>query len=188
MKKIIAIILAISSLALAQGDPGAVCKPNGDSVTCYAKDASGASLNLSSPNATSSVNIYTGGTKRESVDGNGSKSFNLAVPTLAATPNPTPGTNTCYGTLCAAPTAAANAAYLLPPITRVGMVSDHINTGPNTVRIKPSGTNTITSGGVAGSAGAYVVLTTGQLGKCVATTTTNWHCAVYGTGPTPAGP
>lgn len=71
MNKLISLILGLMVPALVVAQSGAPISVNGSGTTLYTTDASGATLNLSSPNATSSVNVLTANTNRISVNGAG---------------------------------------------------------------------------------------------------------------------
>lgn len=103
------------------------------------------------------------------------------VPTMAATP--VAGTNAFSIGVNAIPTAAANTAALMPTPIAAGQKLIAINTGPNAVRLKPGGTNTINGG----SAGAYIPLATLLIAECESLSTSAWQCGTK-TIPTPAGP
>lgn len=103
------------------------------------------------------------------------------VPTLAATP--AAGTNDFKIGFNVVPTAAANAAAIFPTPAANGQYLEVFNSGPNAVRLKAGGTNTIN----ASAAGAYIPLATFQNAKCRSASTGAWVCAVD-TVPTPAGP
>lgn len=81
------------------------------------------------------------------------------------------------------PTAANGAAALLPTPAAVGLRYIMYNSGPNTVRIKPGGTNTLNGG----AAGAYLALATLNTAECVTTSATSWNCDIKAI-PTPQGP
>jgi len=86
MKLLINLLIAlmVPALVLAQqGNPIAV---NGDNVTLSCPDTSVSSLNLLSPNASGSFNVYTANTKRLSVNGTGDVMFkNVQAITPAGT-------------------------------------------------------------------------------------------------------
>lgn len=103
------------------------------------------------------------------------------VPTLAATP--VAATNDFKLGLNVIPTAAANAAAILPTPVSAGVTSTLINTGPNAVRVKAGGTNTINGS----AAGAYIPLAIAAQADCIAESATNWRCSTS-VVPTPAGP
>lgn len=190
MKKFISILplLFIPFLAVAQSGLNPI-SVNGNNVNLNAPDATPSSVNIVVPNSGGSYNIYTGGTKRKTISGSGTETFqtgaNLAMApytvTMAATPVAT--TNAFAGIVNVVPTAAANTAALLPTTPDAGTIRVIMNTGPNAVRVKPGGTDTIQGG----SAGAYIPLAALSNAICVASSTSNWTCHT-GVVPTPAGP
>lgn len=103
------------------------------------------------------------------------------VPTMAATP--AAGTNIVKIGVNVVPTAAADTAALMPTPTGGGQYLEVFNSGPNAVRIKAGGTNTIN--GSAG--GAYIPLATFQAARCRSQSATAWGCELT-VVPTPAGP
>lgn len=107
--------------------------------------------------------------------------YTAYVPTAIATP--VAGTNDLKLGLNVYPTAAANAAAILPTPAAAGVTVRLFNSGPNAVRAKAGGTNTINGS----SAGAYIPIATLQEIICTANSATNWGC-LQGSVPTPAGP
>lgn len=107
--------------------------------------------------------------------------YTAYVPTLVSTP--VAGTNDLKLGLNVIPTAAANAAAILPTPSGAGVTVRLFNSGPNAVRAKAGGTNTINGS----SAGAYIPIATLQEIVCTANSATNWGCS-QGSVPTPAGP
>lgn len=103
------------------------------------------------------------------------------VPTMAATP--AAGTNDFKIGYNVVPTAAADTAALLPTPGVAGKYVQIFNSGPNAVRIKAGGTNTIN----ASAAGAYIPLATFRMAECRSASAGAWVCT-HGTVPTPAGP
>lgn len=107
--------------------------------------------------------------------------FAASVPTMASTP--IAGTNDFKLGLNVIPTAAANTAALLPTPVAANVSASMINSGPNAVRVKAGGTNTINGS----AAGAYIPLATMARVDCFAESATNWRCG-SAVVPTPAGP
>ena len=104
------------------------------------------------------------------------------VPTMAATP--AAGTNDFKpNTLNVVPTAAANAAALLPATPIPGDTFVIVNSGPNSVRVKAGGAATLNGA----TAGGYMVLATLASTVCRATAAANYNCELPAI-PTPAGP
>jgi len=103
------------------------------------------------------------------------------VPTMAATP--VAGKNDFKIGYNVIPTAAADTAALLPTPGVAGKYVQIFNSGPNAVRIKAGGTNTIN----ASAAGAYIPLATFRMAECRSASAGAWVCT-HGTVPTPAGP
>lgn len=103
-----------------------------------------------------------------------------SVPTTAATPAAPANVAAKFAFV---PTAAANNAVLLPSSMNAGDTYVISNIGPNSIRIKAGGTNTINGG----TAGAYFPLTTKLTAVCFNDTATNSQCGTL-TVPTQAGP
>jgi hypothetical protein len=165
---------------------------NGNHVQLTAPDATPASVKLVSPNAGGTVEIWSGGSKRESWSGAGVKTVeNSAVVAMAPyvpTPVATPvaATNQGLWTVNAIPTAAANTAFIIATPAAAGQKATFINTGPNAVRAKAGGSNTINGS----AAGAYIPLAALSITDCESTsagTSAAIFCGTRGV-PTPAGP
>lgn len=186
IRKLIALALLALAPAVAVAQIGNnQISVNGNHVGLNGIDAAGATVNVMAPNATGEVSLGQGGTKKLLV-GTGGVGIAVgideyAVPyTITAAATPT-AANVILGKIAVFPTAAANTAALLPSPT-AGTIKRIINSGPNAVRVKAAGTDTMN-----GTAGGYVALATLQQAVCVAQSATAWNCDI-GTVPTPAGP
>ncbi len=173
MRKLILVLSVLfPALAFAQGglNPIAV---NGNHVNLSAPDATPSSLNLQVPNAGGSFNVYVGGSQRLSIDGSG----NEVSPAYVVTPALTAvaGTNVILGSVAVFPTAAANAAALLPSSPTAGMVKLIVNNGPNAVKVRVGVTETMNALGTPGASLGAPLATMQQM-RCVATSATNWNC------------
>lgn len=173
MRKLVVLLsLFIPAVALAQSglNPIAV---NGNHVNISAPDATPSGLHLQVPNAGGTFDVYVGGTKRFEIDGSG----NQVNPAYVVTPALTAvaGTNVILGSVAVFPTAASNAAALLPSAPTAGMVKLIVNSGPNSVKVRVGATETMNAVGTPG-ANLGAPLATMQQMRCVATSSTNWNC------------
>lgn len=177
---IIFAFLVLASSAVAQV-PGGQVQVSGKSVTLTGIDDATGNVSIAVPNATPVFKLFTGGSQRIQIDGKGNTALAPVVPTMASTP--VAGTNDFKGVVNVVPTAALNTAALLPASPTAGDLKIIVNNGPNAVRVKAGGTDTINGG----SAGNYIPLATMQQAECVAMSTSAWNCSLQ-TVPTPAGP
>lgn len=193
MKNLLKIILAalVAASAVAQQPSGQPCKTIGNHTTCSAPDSSGASLNLQSQNATSSVNIFTGGSKRLAVDGSGNISIQTGaalippayVPTMAATP--VAGTNMVVPGINVVPTAAANTAAFIGAATPVANQRfTVINNSGAAIRLKASGGATLNGA----TAGGYISVANLATVECITMPGLTNQVCMQPVIPTPAGP
>lgn len=132
---------------------------------------------------TQDFRLVSGDTARIVIDGAQGEVIEV-VQSCTAAATPVAGTNDLKGRVVAIPTVAANAACILPTPEAAGIQKLIMNTGANTVRVKPGSTNTINGG----TAGAWLPLATLSSMPCVSTSTTNWNCDVAWAVPTPQGP